>query len=178
MKKPSVYYLQNRAIHKAREHLESAGIVQRGKSLEMARFLAGKLNLGIQSISRLSLSQRTVLIEKLIDMGARVKNPVIYESDFEAERQISGSREPRKITVLKFVTEDQLRMLDALAGQIVWRTPDGYLRFCLKLIKNKRPRNSKEVTKLRLALTSLLEQQIANQTSVQNQSVPGSNPVL
>jgi hypothetical protein len=36
---------------------------------------------------------------------------------------------------------------------------DGFLRFCHKIIKASRPRNSREVTTLRLALESILDQQ-------------------
>jgi len=92
-------------------------------------------------------------------MGADVKNPVIYDSDLKAEAAASGSKEPRKIIVYSRVTEDQLRMLDALANQIRWRERDGYLRFCYKLFRAPRPRNSREVTRLRIALESMIQQQ-------------------
>ncbi len=78
--KPKVYELQNKAIHKARAELEAAGVFQEGKSLEACRFMAGQINLGIQSVSRLSLPQREKLIEMLKDMGATVRNPHIYLS--------------------------------------------------------------------------------------------------
>jgi hypothetical protein len=52
-------------------------------------------------------------------------------------------------------------MLDALAAKVHWRERDGYLRFCYKLFRAPRPRISKEVTRLRLALESLLAQQTA-----------------
>jgi len=50
-------------------------------------------------------------------------------------------------------------MLDSLANQVNWREPDGYLRLCWKLVKAPHPGNSEEVTKLRLALSSLVSQQ-------------------
>ena len=50
-------------------------------------------------------------------------------------------------------------MLDTLASQIHWRVQDGYLRFCYKILLAPRPRNSREVTKLRLALQSMISQQ-------------------
>ncbi len=83
--KPKVYELQNKAIHKARAELEAAGVLQEGKSLEACRFMAGQINLGIQSVSRLSLPQREKLIEMLKDMGATVRNPHIYLSDLNIE---------------------------------------------------------------------------------------------
>ena len=83
------------------------------------------------------------------EMAAQVKNPVIYDSDRPA-----GNVAPFTKT-----SEEQLRMLDTLAGQVRWREKDGYLRFCYKVIKAPRPRNSREVTTLRLALESLRSQQ-------------------
>ena len=83
--KSKAYELQNKAIHTARAELEAAGALQKGKSLEAYRFLAGQINLGIQSISRLSLSQREKLIEMLKEMGATVRNPHIYLSDLNIE---------------------------------------------------------------------------------------------
>ena len=50
-------------------------------------------------------------------------------------------------------------MLDTLASQVDWREQDCYLRFCHKILRAPRPRNSREITKLRLALESLLIQQ-------------------
>ncbi len=50
-------------------------------------------------------------------------------------------------------------MLDTLASQVHWREQDGYLRFCHKILRAPRPRNSREVTKLCLALQSLIVQQ-------------------
>lgn len=91
-----------------------------------------------------------MLIDRLIGMGARVKNPVIYASDRPA-----GNVAPFTKT-----SEEQLRMLDTLAAQVIWKEKDGYLRFCHRVIKAPRPRNSREVTTLRLALESLLSQQL------------------
>lgn len=110
--------------------------------------MTGEINLGIPSISKLSIEQRRVLIDRLIEMGARVKNPVIYDSD----------RPAGKIAPFTRVSEEQLRMIDALAAQIRWREKDGYLPFCYKVIKAWRPRNSREVTTLPLALESLVTQ--------------------
>jgi hypothetical protein len=127
-KRSSVYYLQNRAIHAARAELEAKGIIEKGQSLEMCRFLAGKLNLGIASVSKLSLTQRETLIGRLIEMGATVKNPILYASDRGSE----------KIAPFTKVSEEQLRMVDALAARVAWKEKDGYLRFCHKLLKAPR----------------------------------------
>ena len=124
--------------------------------------MAAKLNLGLLSISKLSLQQRATLIEKLKMMGARVKNPHIYPSDLEEERRLSCSKEPRKIIIFNNVGEAAQRMLDTLAGKIHWRAPDGYKALCLKLIGSERPRNAREVTKLRLTLLSILRQPSPN----------------
>ena len=153
-----VYYLQNNAIHTARTQLEEKGTIAPGKSLEMARWIAGEINRGVRSISSLSLTQRVELIDRLIEMGAKVRNPHIYGSDLAAERGACGTKEPRKVVVFSRVSEAQFRMLDAEAAKVCWHTPDGYKRFCWKLLKSPRPRNSKEVTKLRLALESLISQ--------------------
>ena len=157
MNKPKVYYLQNQAIHKARLQLEEKGVLDPWGGLDQVRELAGMINLNIQSISRLSLKQREILIDKLKDMGSSVRNPHIYESDLIQERSLSGSKSPRKIIIFSEPKESQLRMLDILASQIHWREQDGYLRFCHKILRA--PRNSREVTKLRLALQSMISQQ-------------------
>ncbi|HWO42636.1 MAG TPA: hypothetical protein VNO43_12620 [Candidatus Eisenbacteria bacterium] len=162
MKQSQVYKLQNIAIHAARAQLEERGILDPWAGLDQVRDIAAELNLGIRSISKLSLEQRRALIDRLIDMGAQVKNPIIYDSDLRAEEARSGKREPRKVLVYSRVTEEQQRLLDTLAGQIQWRQPDGYVRFCYKLFRAPRPRNSKEVTRLRIALQSILAQQNKN----------------
>jgi hypothetical protein len=82
-------------------------------------------------------------------VAAQVKNPVMYDSDRPA-----GNVAPFTKT-----SEEQVRMLDTLASQVRWREKDGYLRFCYKVIKAPRPRNSREVTTFRLALESLRSQQ-------------------
>jgi hypothetical protein len=159
VKRAKVYDLQNRAIHEARAELERKAILEAGRSLDVIRELAGKINLGINSISRLSLKQREILIEQLKEMGATVRNPHIYDSDLTKEWTLSGKKERRKIVLFSEPKEDQLRMVDAIAAQISWHEQDGYTHFCRKFLKSPRPRNSREVTKLRLALESILEQQ-------------------
>ena len=52
-------------------------------------------------------------------------------------------------------------------ARISWREKDGYQRFCHKVIKAPRPRNSREVTTLRLALESLTEQPVACENQLQ-----------
>ena len=144
-----VYGLQNKAIHKARAELEAMGILDPWSGLEQIRDMAAEMNLGIRSISSLNIEQRRALIDRLIEMGARVKNPVIYASD----------RPAGNVAPFTKISEEQLRMLDTLAAQVSWREKDGYLRFCHKVIKAPRPRNSREVTTLRLALESMLHHQ-------------------
>ena len=157
-KRPQVYHLQNVTIHKAMAELVARGVLEARSSLDAVRDLAAKINLGIASISRLSLKQREVLINQLRGLGATVRNPHIYASDLAAEHVLSGKK-VRKIVLFSEPKEDQLRMLDALAAKIQWKEQDGYLRFCHKLSRAPRPRSSKEVTKLRLALESILKQQ-------------------
>lgn len=160
MKRARVYYLQNQAIHQARAQLEGKGVLNPWSGLDQVREMAASLNLGLRSISKLSLQQRETLIEKLKAMGAQVKNPHIYPSDLEEERRLSGSREPRKVFLFNTVGEGAQRMLDTLAAKILWRSPDGYKSLCLKLTGSERPRNAREVTKLRLSLQSILDQQL------------------
>lgn len=159
MPKPKVYYLQNQAIHRARAQLEEKGILDPWSSLDQIREMAATLNLGLRSISKLSLKQRETLIEKLKAMGAQVKNPHIYPSDLEEERRLSDSKEPRKMFLFNNIGEGALRMLDTLAAKILWRDLYGYKALCFKLLGSERPRNSREVTKLRLTLQSILNQQ-------------------
>jgi hypothetical protein len=109
------------------------------------------INLGIQSISKLDLKQREQLIDMLIEMGAVVRNPRIYQSDLKA----AGSRR----LGFSAAKEHQLRVVDALADKVTWHEQDGYLRFCHRTIKAPRPRNSREVTTFKLALQSLINQQ-------------------
>lgn len=173
MKRPQIYYLQNRAIHQARAQLEEQGILDPWAGVAQIREMAAEINLGIASISKLSLNQRQVLIDKLNAMGAQVRNPHIYQSDLEEERRQAGTPGPRKVLLFAAVKEEQLRLLDSLANKIAWRETDGYLRLCHRLLKAPRPRNSKEVTKLRLTLESMI-----NQTSVHSQNNSSPPPVL
>lgn len=167
-KKPKVYYLQNQAIHRARAQLEENGVLYPWTGLAQVRDMAADLNHGLRSISKLSIKQREALIEKLKGMGAHVKNPHIYPSDLEEERRLSGSKEPRKVVLFNIVGEGAQRMLDAVAAKIRWRAPDGYKALCLKLIGSPVPRNAREVTKLRLALQSILDQQLKARASEVN----------
>ena len=173
--KSKVYELQNKAIHKARAELEAKGILQSGKSLEATRFMAGQINLGIQSISSLDLKQREKLIEMLKDMGATVRNPHVYTSDLSYDAAVKSGR----IVGFSAPKESQLRMVDALAAKVKWHELDGYLRFCQKIIKAPRPRNAREVTTLKAALQSLLVQQSPadSQTTVETPSDSGLSSV-
>src|SRR5262249_40409564 len=80
--KQIVYLAQNRTLHKARAQL--------GMELDDLRALAGQINLGIQSLSKLSLSQRHALIADLISKGAEVDNPEITRFDLEEEARDLG----------------------------------------------------------------------------------------
>ncbi len=161
--KSSVYKMQNVAIHKARAQLEGTGVLDPWSGLDQVRAIAAEINLRIASISKLSLDQRRQLIDRLIAMGAQVKNPVIYDSDRAAED--GGSKKSRKVLRYRRISEEQLRMLDTLAGQIQWREQDGYLRFCHKLINGPRPLNQRQVTTIRAALKSMIDQQRPAQIS-------------
>ncbi len=130
-----------------------------GPALSRSGTWPPRSHLGIRSISSLSLKQRELLIDRLMGKGAQVKNPHIYQSDLEEERKLSDSKNPRKIILFSEPKEDQLRMIDTLANRVLWRSPDGYLRLCHKLFRAPRPRNSNEVTRLRLTLLSLISQQ-------------------
>jgi hypothetical protein len=156
MKKTAVYSLQNVAIHAARGQLEKMGILDPRTGLDQIRDMAAEINGGIQSVSRLSLKQREVLIQRLIEKGARVRNPHIYASDLASEAALGGSR---KILSFSRVTERQLRMLDTLATQIFWQGPDAYERLCVKLFNASVPRNNKEATQLATILRSMIQQQ-------------------
>lgn len=142
-KRPVVYYAQNKALHKARAQL--------GLSVDELRTMASAINLGIESISRLSLAQRAALIERLNGMGAKVRNPIPTSYDLAEEKG--------KVIRFPALSEKQLKMLEDLAAHVTWREADGYLRFCHKTIKAPAPRNHREVTTLRLALQSMLRQQ-------------------
>jgi hypothetical protein len=67
------------------------GVLDPWSGLDRIREMAAELNLGIRSISRLNIEQRRALIDRLIEMGAQVKNPVIYDSD----RPAASPRLPR-----------------------------------------------------------------------------------
>ena len=89
-RRPQVYYLQNRAIHKARAQLESKGVLDPWSGLNQIREIAAELNLGIRSVSKLSLKQREALIDRLKAMGATIRNPHLYDSDMAAEQVADG----------------------------------------------------------------------------------------
>ena len=166
--KSSVYKIQNVAIHKARAQLEGQGVLNPWSGLDQVRAIAAEINLGIASISKLSLDQRHQLIDRLIAMGAQVKNPVIYDSDRNAEA--GWSKKGQKVARFRRISEPQLRMLDALAGQVNWREQDGYLRFCHKIVNGPRPLNQRQVTTLRAALQSLIAQQRQTDDAEQNKN--------
>jgi hypothetical protein len=163
-----VYKLQNVAIHKARAELEGAGVLNPWSGLEQVRDMAAELNSGVRSISSLNIAQRRALIERLIGMGAKVRNPVIYESDLRAEAARSG----KKRKVLTFVAggEKQLRMMDALATRVNWRNPDGFTRLCEKVIKAPRPTRRKQVTAICAALRSMIKKQAASESAQAEQT--------
>lgn len=155
--RPGVYYLQNDAIHQARAELEASGVLDPRAGLEQIRDMAAEINPGVRSISSLSLEQRSLLIDRLIDLGARVKNPHLYDSDFAAE-----AAPGQKVIRGRFGSkEKELRMLDTLAAKIDWNDTDGYLRLCNKLIGAPRPRNGREITNVKLVLNSILSRQPA-----------------
>jgi hypothetical protein len=158
MKKVGVYSLQNVAIHAARDQLEKVGVLDPRAGLDQIRDMAAEISGGIRSISQLSLEQRRLLIERLIEKGAQVRNPHIYASDLRSEVELTG---PRKILPFTRLNEEQFRMLDTLAAKISWPAFDSYERFCVKLLKVPRPRNYKEVTRLATILRSMIEQQRA-----------------
>lgn len=169
----NVYNLQNQAIHEARAQLEKLGVMVPGDSLNHVRAMAGELNGNVQSISSLSLDQRRDLINRLNALGARVRNPAIYASDYAAERGASPRKEPKKVIVYAEASESQLKMLDALAARVVWKEPDGYVRFTIQQIKCTRPMNNRHVTKLRCALLSILKQQTERASApVENLQTP------
>lgn len=157
MKKSAAYGIQNVAIHAARAQLEKQGVFDPLSSLDQIRDMAGEINDGVRSISQLSLEQRRELIARLKLMGADVKNPVLYESDFKAEAAATGVR--RKVLTFSRVTEKQLRMLDSLAVQIDWYRTDSYAHLQEKLFNAPRPKNAKEVNHLACVLRSMLERQ-------------------
>jgi hypothetical protein len=158
MKKAGVYSLQNVAIHAARAQLEKVGVLDPRAGLDQVRDMAAEISGGIRSISQLSLEQRRLLIERLIEKGALVRNPHIYTSDLASEAALGGSR---KILFFSRVTERQLRMLDTLATQILWQSSDAYERLCVRLFNASVPRNNKEATQLAAILRSMIEQQRA-----------------
>ena len=163
--RPQAYYLQNRAIFKAAAELEAKGVLPAGGSLDAVRRLAGEINPGVESISRLSLKQREILIDKLRELGATARNPHVYASDLAVDAARSGEK-GRRVIPFPSPKEAQLRMLDALAARIRWKEENGYRRFCEKQIGAPRPRNNREVTRLRLAMESMIDQE--KKESVQN----------
>jgi len=144
------------AIHKARAQLEAKGVFNTWSGLDDLRELADRINNGIASVSALSLDQRADLIERLIGLGAEVKNPTIFTSDRKSNQ---NQTRPGKVVLYNQATDEQIEMLDALAARIKWSAQDGYLLFKRKLIKCDAPLNNRQVTKLRLALTSMISQQ-------------------
>lgn len=145
--RPGLYTAQHKAIFRAANEL--------GLDIEALRDRAGAINLGIRSLSRLTLRQRQVLIDDLRALGATARNPEITRYDLEDEQRAAG-----KLHRFPAVTDKQLVMLNALAAQVRWREQDGYLRFCHATIQAPAPRNGRDVTTLKLALHSLVKQQL------------------
>lgn len=143
--KPAVYYAQQKAIWRAAAQLEIG--------LAELREMAAAINVGVYSLSSLSLQQRHTLIGDLNARGANVRNPVLTDYDRQDEQRLASKGKVRRFPL---VTGRQQQMLDALAAKVTWREQDGYLRFCHKQIHAPQPRNQREVTKLRLALQSLV----------------------
>ena len=154
--KPALYYVQQKAIFRAAKEV--------GLSIDDLRVMAGSINLGIASLSRLSLDQRHALIERLRSLGATAKNPEITRYDYEEEARAQG-----KLTRFPAISDKQLKMLTLLADQVQWREPDGYLRFCHTTIKAPAARNAREVTTLRLALQSLITQQQKTEREIETE---------
>lgn len=144
--KSKIYMLQNKVIHKARQELENSGKFNPWSGMEELRAIAAEIS-GVPSVSKLSVDQRAVLIDRLIAKGANVRNPTIEP------------RRSSKVVVFGDATEAQLAMIDALAAKIHWHTPDGFARFCRKVIFVPRPVTTKHITRMRLALQSLIDQQ-------------------
>lgn len=151
-----VYKLQNRAIHEARRQLERKGIISPWASLDQIREMAAELNHGILSISKLSLDQRRSLIEKLIEMGANVKNPILYDSDLRAETAGRGVK--RKVLEFTQLTEKQLRWVDGLAAQVQWSHANDYARLQNKLFGGQ-PKTSKQLQRLAHVVRGILNKQ-------------------
>ena len=146
--KPILYLAQNRQIHKAAQQL--------GLGLEELRDMAGALNLGIRSLSTLSLDQRQELIERLASLGGQIRNPAVTDYD---RQQATGNGQRGKVVRFPSLSDKQRKLIDDLASKVQWREDDGFARLCHKQIKAAYPRNNREVTKIRLALQSLIRQQ-------------------
>jgi len=159
-----VYKLQNVTIHTARQQLEAAGVLNPWSGLDQIREMAAEINSGIASISKLSLEQRRELIDRLIEKGAQVKNPFIYDSDLRTEAAKAGVK--RKVLNFRGVSEKELRLMDALAAQVHWKDLGGYARLCDKVIKGPRPKNRKELTAVCAALRSMIKRQEARSAEV------------
>ncbi|MGE0680006.1 MAG: hypothetical protein AB7P69_03710 [Candidatus Binatia bacterium] len=143
------YLAQNRALFKAAAQL--------GLRLDDLREMAAAIDpLHRRSLSLLSLTQRRELLDDLITKGADVRNPQLTEQEVgEARRADRGG----KLIRFPAISSAEEEMIKKMAAHIHWREPDGFLRLCHKLIKSSFPRNHREVTTMRLALQSLLQQQ-------------------
>jgi len=153
-RKRSVAYLaQNKALFKA------AG--QLGLSLDELRDLAAEIDpLHRRSLSLLPLTQRNDLLVDLKKKGADIRIPTLTAYDL-VEEVGSARRADRGGKLIRFpsVSAKEEQMLRTLAARVTWREADGFPRLCYKLIRAPFPRNHREVTTMRLALQSLLQQQ-------------------
>ena len=111
-----LHQLQNKAIRTARLKLEKLGVMEPGKSLEGCRLLAGRINLGNQSISALSLKQREGLIDLLNKKGAMVDNPHVHYFDIKAE---SARRRAARIVGFFVAKKRRLRLIDKSTNLLI-----------------------------------------------------------
>ena len=95
--KPSLYDLQHRALIGAMPQL--------GLTIDDLRAMAADLNDGKASLSKLPIEKRHTLIAHLQQLGAKVRNPTVYDSD-----------RTDNVRTLHTISEGQHRMLDALTA--------------------------------------------------------------
>lgn len=155
-----VYKFQNSAIHEARSQLEEKGILDPWASLDQLREMAAEINGGIRSVSRLSLEERRELIDQLIELGANVRNPGIYDSDLKTEAAARGVK--RKVLNFTQVTEKQLRWVDGLAARVQWSNPNAYTCLQERLLGVPRPRTKKQLQRLAYVIRGILNKQEKN----------------
>jgi hypothetical protein len=115
----------------------------------------------VESSKSLSYAQAHQLIERFKTMGFSVV-PKYRTPDRGNFRSRAPRRAPLPANVIRIISVDQAEMIEALAGKIVWKFADGYLRWLKKYMKIDRVKTAGQASDVIEGLKKLLDHQRGN----------------